>query len=385
MSNCKKSIKIILLLLMLLAYSLPVLASEEFKGNVTSLFVTQYRTGTDAYYYGSLVYVARLGGITRPAVKNSENKTVKRGTLLYSLNQNYWKKQMIGSRDLMVYAKKTFEETVINFKRYKYLVVPGAVSWLDFENYLSTMSTAYTNYLNDKASFIENQEFLKISYQVASFEGIVDKVLYNQGLTDSNIAPLEVTMLNPIGIHVKIPRDKARLIGTDTPVKIYPLYSDKPQGIYYGYSMLNPDGITFVTFNKPSLPPDARGHKILRNTFAVTDFYINTKDSTLSVPFFSLGSDLEGEYIFKLEKFDDTKESSLHKVRKMYVKCSGKSRLLNGNVDLQELSDSGTLKSGDLISDDSAAILADGEVVCIPPPLYTFMPGDEVRVVIGRK
>ena len=360
-------------------------APEQYTGTVTSFLVSQYKTGSDAAYYGSLAYVSNLGDITRPAIKNSFDQTVQRGTLLYSLNQTFWEKQTEGSREMMAYAKKAYIESIMNYKRYKYLVTPGAVSKEEFEEYLSTVSTNLYNYLNYRSQYIENQEFLKSSYQVASFEGIVDQVLYNQGMTAESAVALEVTMLNPIGIKIVIPREKAKMIGIDTPVKIFPVGSDKPQGIFYGYSMLNPDGMTFATFNKPALPPEAKGHKVIWKTSIVTKFYVDRTSDTLSVSNFALQSDDQGQFVWELEKPEKYNDNSLYLIKKVYVKTSGLTRLQNGALNLYALADAGRLKEGDLIVDDPLyKEMKDDETVCLSMPKYIFMPGDQVKVIIGK-
>lgn len=327
-------------------------ADNEYDGVVTPLLVTQYKTGSDACYYGSIIYVAGLGEIIKPAIKNSKGKIVHKGTMLYSLNLRYWQQQLEGSKDLLAAGKMMLKETLENFKRYYALIKPGATSEETYEDYFSLFSSAYDSYLNDEASYMENQEFLKSSYQIASFEGIVDKVLYNQGLTSENAAALEVTMLNPIGINVKIPRSKARQIGINTPVKIIPSCSEKPQGIYYGYSMLTSDGITFITENSPIIPPDAKGLRVIRNIANVSRFYIDPFYETPAVSDMAILKDKKGGFVWRLAKNinHNRKESdSQFKLEKVYIKTLNIYRNENGAINLQALADAGSLQLNDLI------------------------------------
>jgi len=355
-------------------------ADNEYTGTVTSLLVSQYKTGSDAYYYGSIIYVAGLGEITRPGIRDSKGKIVRKGTMLYSLNLRYWQQQLEGSKELLTAGKMMLKETLENFKRYQVLVKPGATSEEIYENYFSLLSSSYDSYLNDEASYMENQEFLKASYQVASFEGIVDQVLYNQGLTSENAAALEVTMLNPIGITVKMPRSKARQIGINTPVKVIPSSSGEPQGIYYGYSMLTPDGITFVTANAPLYTPDSKGLRAIRNVVSVTKFYIDLFYDTLAVSDQSVLKDKKGEFVWKVNHI----QGSQFKLEKVYIKTLDMYRLKNGAIRLQALAETAGLKLNDLVVNNPAKDLKDGEMICIPQPKYLLMPGDQVKVIIGK-
>ena len=59
-------------------------------------------------------------------------------------------------------------------------------------------------------------------------------------------------------------------------------------------------------------------------------------------------------------------------------------RLKNGAVRLQALAEAGSLHLNDLIVNNPAEDLKDGEIICIPPPKYLFMPDDQVKVIIGK-
>ncbi len=185
--------------------------AAEYTGTVAPLKVIQHGAGTNAYFYGYLKYAARLGEIALPSETNSKGETVVKGTVLFSMDREYWAQQLKGAQDQEAAAKVALDEASVNLKRYQELIKTNATSQEIYEGYLGQVASSYNTWAQAKGNVVQFQEFLKLTDFVSPFEGIITRVMYSQGVTAENEAVFELTQLNPIGIDIPMSREEAGL------------------------------------------------------------------------------------------------------------------------------------------------------------------------------
>lgn len=381
--------KLFLLSCLSTSISIQAFGAMEYTGTVTPVKVIQHGAGNNAYFYGSLDYVARIGEIALPSITDAEGNVVKQGTNLFSLHMAYWKEQRNGAQAQMDAAGIMVKEAKKNLERYQALVKPGAASEEVYEGYIATYANALSNFRNYQGAVIQYNEFLNQAKAfVSPFEGIVTQVMYSHGVTAENENTIEITQLNPIGISVIMPRAEARKIGMNKPVKIFPLGSDTPQGILYGRTLISDTGITFQTRNTPALSKEDADLRIHRNCFPIFNFSSTATDSKLAVPQSAIVKDSVGTFVWLADNsqtmIPGKGVNNRYKIEKVYIKLTGLNRLVSGFSKIEELSNPGKLQIHDLVLNNPPADLKDGETICFPQERYVLMPGDQVRVVIGN-
>lgn len=369
--------------------SMPLFGASEYTGTVTPIKVIEHGAGNNAYFYGSLDYVARIGEIALPSITDADGNVVKQGTNLFSLHMKYWIEQRKGAQDQMDAAGIMVKEAKKNLERYQILVKPGAASEEVYEGYIAAYATALSNFRNYQGNVIQYDEFLKQARAfVSPFEGIITKVMYSQGVTAENENTVEITQLNPIGISIKMSREEARKIGMNKHVKVFPLGSDNPQGILYGRSIVTDEGITFQTRNTPAISKEDANLRIVRDVFPVFNFSNTDMDSKLAVPQNAILNDASGTFVWLADNsqamIPGKGTNNQLKIEKVYIKLAGFNRLITGFSKVEALSDPGKIKLYDIVINNPPADLKDGETICFPQERYVMMPGDQVKVIIGN-
>ena len=107
------------------------------------------------------------------------------------------------------------------------------------------------------------------------------------------------------------------------------------------------------------------------------------------MPVNSLMKDSKGSFIWKAVDQRNMQVNSginfFFKVNKVYVVPDNLQRMYGGFEKIRALKESGSLKEFDLVlSDDIPDNLKDGDTVCFPQERYKLMPGDQVKVIIGK-
>jgi hypothetical protein len=188
-------------------------------------------------------------------------------------------------------------------------------------------------------------------------------------------------------------RKTAKGIKNNTPVKIYPLNSDDPQGIIYGSTVLTDDGIEFVTANYPVVNGTTvikdTTHRIIRSWFPVVKFYVDQKPDVLAVSSGSLIKDGDKFFVWKAKgqktMQPDKAIDSYFQIEKVYVKPLDLLRDVDSFEKKIALGDKGSLELFDIVMGDPPEGLTEGETVLYPEGSYLLMPGDPVKVVVGGK
>lgn len=369
-----------------------LMTAQEYTGIVVPLDVSTYAEGTDAPFYGYIGRVARLGQIIKPPVLDSKGNftALKEGNIVLEMNKKYFEAQVYGSeaavRDSIIQLKLA----EINYRRYMTLYKENAASQEQLENTMNTYCNDYYTYYSNLAALAMNEAFLEDCTDYAPYEGLISNVYVIEGdATWQNI--VETTQLNPIGVEIKIDREEAKKIGIGTQVKIIPLNTNIPQGIFSMDSMLTDKGILFFTENYPVLnkseliPED--GIPVYRNCMPVIKFYIDSDAQTLAVHKDSVKHDSGGSYVWKAQGQKtmqaDRGIDPKFKIEKVYVKLNGLRRSIAGYDEFAALEDAGTLELNDITLLIGADELKNGQEVYFPDQRYLLMPGDEVKVIIG--
>lgn len=204
---------------------------------------------------------------------------------------------------------------------------------------------------------------------------------------------MKISQLFPMGIKVKMDREAASKITMETPIAIYPYNSDKPIGVFHRASYLLPDGIMLKVNNYPVPPPVSlkkNGKDIPVSRASVSTpykFYHGVKKTYLTVPMSSIYKDDKGSYVWRAVNQRETRIegiSPIVTIEKIRVVPGNLKMAVDANTNFRVLKDRGSLKEFDVILTHVNEKLRSGQQVCIWPSRYLFMPGDPVKVVIGK-
>jgi multidrug efflux pump subunit AcrA (membrane-fusion protein) len=366
-------------------------ASKIYDGKATSILTTTINAGTDFNFYGDIEYVARKGQIITPEITDSEGNIIKKGTLLLKLSTIYWTGLVDMARDNLNASEEILKTAKENFIRYKTLSKTEAVSIKMYERYRAEYYTALNKYSYDKCVLGGQEQVLRCCTHIAPFEGIVDEVKYVQGRASGNPQTIKISQLNPIGIKVKMSREDANRIKSGTPILVSIPNRNISQGVFYGYSILDDDGIIFITENALVLNNiDSNGKiiPIIRLLYPVLNFFSDGSTNTLAVPLSALFSDDKGKYVWKAKNETTMQKgkgiNSMFSVEKVYVVSGDKFKNQHRFIKAISLKDPGTLVKYDSIIADPPIGLKNGDFVNFPQERFVFMPGDSVQVTIGK-
>ncbi len=371
-------------------------ASKTYTGKVVSPITFIQYSGTDAANSGLVDYVARVGEIVYPPIYDMKGNVLKAGSVILTLKKKYFEDKVKSAEDAVLSSKADMLTQKENYIRFKNLSAWTVASKRKFQavraGYLDSVAVYEENMLQlDKARII-----LKGCTIIAPFEGVIDEVYFLNGLSGYNPRVFKISQLNPIGIKVKMPRIEANRIKQYTPVKIYPVGSTIPHGVFYGYSILEDDGITFLTENETKFMANKdirEGNKPeVRINFPVIKFYTDElKGGTLAVPLETILKDEKGEYVWKAGNEKTMQPGKGMKlsfsIEKTYVVTDNLERYWGGITKIVALKDAGNLKENDIVLKDSFNKynkLKDGETVYIGQLRYIFMPGEKIKVEIGE-
>jgi hypothetical protein len=357
----------------------------------TATSTCAFLTFTDIY--GNYAYIARPGEIITPSVCNTKGEFIKPGNVLLQMDMRYWDAVLAGYKAAYDASVRNLKLAHIQRLRYEKLYSTKATSQDLYDQAQTDYYNKLISWANARAQYQQYKVQVERYTDVAPFEGIVTADLTTIGFIIGGAPAISVDQLNPIGIKVKMDRETAKEIKNNTPVKIYPLNSDKPQGIIYGSTVLTDDGIEFVTENYPVVAgtkviPDTT-HRIIRSWFPVTKFYVDKKHSVLAVSSGSLVSEGDKFFVWKAKgqktMQPDKAIENYFKIEKVYVKPHDLLRNVDNYEKKIALDDKGSLELFDIVMGDPPDGLAEGETVLYPEGSYLLMPGDPVKVVVGGK
>lgn len=391
-----------ILILMTLCSSF-LYSAQEYKGKVVSLAIENYTTTTGGYDRGWVVNLAKLGQICLPTVYGSTDGSeiagsdIKYpGTLLINGYNLAWVGIYVGQKIQVSADEQIMALDYINYRRWQKLYGENAESDYGYEDTENDYAASVGTYRVAVDELKEDYQQDIMLYTRARAEGIVTGVTQSAGSDVGGAPAIQFTWLNPIGIQVNIPREIARNLTPETPVKFYINGIERPFGIYNGYTFPTSDAAMFMTRNYPIIEKNTiledNGVPVLREWQGVSNFNIYpSSEKLLAVPTGAIQKDDQGTFVWRAkgqkvmqsDKGIDTK----FQIEKVYITVADMFRYQTGYTQIAALKDNGTLELNDLVlnnpPDTKFVILKDGETVYYPPQAYLFMPGDEVRVVIG--
>ncbi|HBM15669.1 MAG TPA: hypothetical protein DD381_04905 [Lentisphaeria bacterium] len=369
------------------------MAAKEYVGTVVPTATSTYSMFTCApIIYGNIGYIARPGEIATPEVKNSKGEIIKQGDLLLQFDMRYWVAQLDILKAIMDQNKAVADLDNIDSARYKSLASSNAESVMDYQN----MQINYFNALNAYGQAVSNYDAMQAQVaaytDIAPCEAIVTSVATSLGPIPGPATDMTIAQLNPIGIQIKMSRDEAKSISNNTPVQIIPLNSDTPQGIIYGNTVLTDDGIEFVTENYPVIEGTTLitdpSTPILRKWGFVKKFYIDKKPEVLGIASSSLNQDGDKYYVWRAKgqktmQTDRAVDRSFQ-IEKVYVVPYDLYRQTENFERLVALKETGGLEFYDLVLCTAPSVLTEGQKVIYPEDAYLMMPGDQVKVIVGK-
>ncbi|MCP4179110.1 MAG: efflux RND transporter periplasmic adaptor subunit [bacterium] len=386
----------ILLLLFLFVTSFilsNVASARTYTGNVKSFLTSTISQGDNGDFNGVIMHVARVGEIIKPEIRNVKTgKVVRKGTTLIKLRPDYFKADLLAAQSDLIGAEADLALGVEEYKRACKLVATKTVSLqiygkakADYYEALSKVETA-------KSAIIQANEILDSLVIKAPFVGIVDKVFLTSGVASGQPPVITISQLSPIKIEVPMTRLEANDIKIDTPVNIYSMRDDKPVGIFHGYTTFTEKGIVFGTHNRRMNTGnvDYKGKKVsyVHKVFPVDHFFRNSDSKVICVPLEAVFKDSKGSYVWKSEGVKTNQPgkgiNSFFSVSKNYIVLENLKRNVTGYVDLVAIKNSSKIQVDDLIIVDPPADLKNGDTVCYDVDRFLFMPGDQVKVVIGK-
>ena len=377
-----------LLFLICILLSNEFFAGKTYSGTVVPLVKNKIPAGSDADYWGYLKFVARWGEIIKPQITDMNGKVVQEGTVLTQMTRKYWIGKVNVAKGQLLAAEKSLKTAYQNFKRYEKLYPTGASPAQEYQNKRAIYYEALGAYETAKANLIESKIVLEQCTHMAPFEGIVDKVFFSSGILSPNPDVIEISMLNPIGIKIKMSMDEVGKLNSNTPITVYLPYSQKTVGIYNGYFMQSDTGIILSTKNYPKRNNNKKLLEV-RKWFSVPNFYIgDNSKNLLGVPIRALLKDNKGDFVWKAIDRKTMQPGKgldpVFKLEKVYVVPGKLKRLYYGVGYMRLLKEPGNLKLHDIVAILPPKNLNDGMEVSFPPERYVFMPGDTVKVVIGK-
>ncbi|MCF7889247.1 MAG: hypothetical protein K9L78_03915 [Victivallales bacterium] len=367
--------------------------SAVHTGKAIPLNVVKIHAGTNTSYKGKITYIAPKGQLLVPKIKTVKGKTIDPGTVVLKQGIRYWSDMEKADRANVRTAKQDLLNAKENLKRYQKLAPTGAESVETYQKFQDIYPKYYGRLINAKGDLRTDEAVLNTRTQYAPFEGYVNDVMYILGKASGNPEVIEILQLNPIGIKVKMSREKANSISPSTPVTVYIPGSNKKQGIYNGYNVLCKDGIILITENYPRTLPEReiQNVKYILGPCHPVDYIYKDYSSKkmLCVPKRSICKDKKGYFLWKAKNrkfFEPGKHfDPVFKIEKIYITPGNLQRIFAGQIFYQSIkSKSSKIEFGDaVLIPNPYKKMKPGDTIMLPPKEYVIMPGDKVKVKIG--
>ena len=364
--------------------------STTYTGTVTPILQCVYKAGTNYPFMGLINKVPRVGQIVHPPIFSSDGKVVKPGDILIQSQLMYHTASMLAAKNRMKALQYELNTDTENYLRYKKLAKTHTVSLEEYDNKEANYFTSKGNYETAKAVLIQQKAVLKAMTDITPFAAIVDNVFRPIGIFMNEHEAVGLSQINPIAVNVKMDSNNARKITTSTPIKIYPLGSDKPIGVFHGFGQRIPDGYQLSVYNpikyRSTVNINGRKTPVIESVSTVFPFYFIGNQKKLGVPSESLFKDNRGYYVWKGEGTKNMQPGvglkEIFPVKKVYVKPGNLKRNQAGYTTYQILNDSEGLEVYDIVLVNPPKGLKNNSLVFYSKNDYLLMPGDKVKVVI---
>ncbi|MEI6054506.1 MAG: hypothetical protein WCR55_00490 [Lentisphaerota bacterium] len=347
-------------------------AAREFQGTATPLIQCNLLSGFNDNWRGMITYTALPGTIFKGPSTDSNGKTTL-GTVLFTIDR-------VGRQILLDQYVAQYQIAKENYERDVKLFKTNAIP----EQQLATDKAAYYAAI---AQVKQQQYLVNLCVIRAPFDGIVVSV-NNVGWLSGEPPVMQIAQLKPMGIAVPMDRSLANKITPSTPITIYPDPSISKDifGVARGYSILTATGVTFTIANyQVKKEVDGKTYPIVTSASPIVPFRFADQNK-LSLNSTNIFKDDKGSFVWLAVGQKDLTTKGIDKifsVKKVYVEITSESAdgaIFAKFVVLKENKD---LAAYDMVIGDMPEGVKDGDMVSFQDPRFVFMPGDNVRVVIG--
>jgi len=311
---------------------------------------------------------------------------------MIEMEKSYRKALVDSSAAKVKIDKENLKFQEMQYERYKKLSRQNAVSTEQFQTWENSYRMSQAQLSQDVAQYELNKTVYKMCWLRAQYDAIVNKVFFPYGLPAAELDVMQVSQLSPMGIDVKIDRDIAYSFDASTPVKIYPTDSDEPVTNLKSVVTLTDDGVKIRVLNY-QLPPKIsklNGKPIphLACGAVLKLFSEYTSPVVYGLPQKAVCTDEKGTYVWKgvgVSQEVNEAYASVFPVVKQYVKLGNLVKKIDGFMPFQQVELDNGLKEGDIIVIDPPKDIQEGNEINSSQQRYAFMPGDQVKVVVGGK
>lgn len=379
---------------------------HTFEGTVTPAVTMDIKYGLDGFslkYRGFIDYVMPAGTFFRGPVYDAKNKVVKKGDIIAAIGTDYVELQYQSDIASLDSAKAALENKQNIYETNQRLFDKKSVSQ-------NAYITSKADYLQALSDYKQAETTLKMTRKIidevctmrARFDGIVNKVKFSGGWAEGLPPTLNISQLNPIYIVIPMDRNSSIDFNYNTPVTVYPnKKGGTPVGYLQGQSTFS-DGKLSLLVNNQQLPPpvslktsDGKDIPVIKTwcpiikNSGVSDFHFS--DSTLVVSKEAIFEDNGSKYVWLAEGsktgIADSGMDYLRTVKKIEVKDIDHLADLPSYVGIISFTpkDGTQYHEGNILlsSKDCPPDLNDSDTVCLYAGMYTFMPGESVKVEIG--
>jgi multidrug resistance efflux pump len=373
-------------------------ADTVFYGKIKASDSSDIKFTTYKHYQGYINSTLRPGAYRMSAVRDLKGNVVNGDDSIVASIDNSVYEYFIKSADANVAkAKAELDVAKIEFARYKKLLDAKAQSEENFIKALQNYESAKAGYataLSDR--LIAVNDYKRCSVYTA-YAGIVNRVNRLPGTwTGRDYAIVNLQIMTPAGIDIKMDRPIAELTMKNYPIKVYPVGSDVAVGTLETKDMLSETGLTSqldnyfvpeIDIENKNNYPVIEGH--IDEVFYVYRFYSPLEENRpLSVPLESLHKDDKGYFVWRAEGQKvfqpDSVIASEFKVTKIYVVPGDLKTYANGVcAKYRILKDPSKLEEYDVILGKKIPEdLKDGATVIYKKYKFLFEAGDTVKVEI---
>lgn len=368
--------------------------SSSYEAVAMPLISTTIKFGYNDAYRGIVTYVAPPGTILRGTTYDIEGQVVELGDVLVHMETDYRQSVVEEKQAFLKSAEAMLKNALDNYNRHGKLIKTDVISMQLYQQ----SEAAYLAAIGSKEAMEAELHLAVIMRDActfrAPFEAIVDKVFFPAGLCAGELDIVRISQLSPMGILVKMDREKALEISAGTPVSVYPGNSPGSIGVIHGAIQLVDGGVMLQVANQPMPPPAEANEGGIQlpvcNYSSVLPVHSGKEiggDKWLRIPSTALFSDSQGVFIWRaIGQRDMQAGKGMNKtfnVEKLYLSAKPglPDDLCAKSIVIRK---EGPLGIFDVVlTGQIPASLKNGDKVCGHKPRYLLMPGDPVKVVIG--
>jgi hypothetical protein len=354
--------------------------AKEYTGTVVPISTNEFSWGWNDFYRGKVLYAPMAGDILLGPITNSNGETVRPGDILIKVNSEYRESVYLDAASTAKKQLATYNNAKLQAKRDEKLIKTKAVSQYTFDTDINTSKKAYQALLTDENTADMAKSMLEYILFRTQLDCIINTVYCPFGLLAGENNVLQLSLISPMGVEVKLDASIAENITNQTPVTIYPIRDDKPVGIFNARTRNTEKGIIFEVDNY-CLTPDEKNCVPIHNFDYVLNFSPNpAQHKQLAVPVDCLDKDDQGYFVQKAQ----TPKGEPTDLVKVYVKPANMVRRITPQKEFRALEDAGKLQLHDIVVTKEDAVKAKNSKIALYNRELLFMPGDKVKVVIGQ-